>query len=79
MPPVPSASSSRAYSCSTYWDSTKMGSPGTFWRADRAARMPSSVKVGGRRTSTMARSGGSAEMAATRSSPLLTAALISRP
>jgi hypothetical protein len=35
------AGSSRAYSCSTYWDSTRIGRPGTSPRACSAARSPS--------------------------------------
>src|SRR5690348_10589024 len=66
MPPLPLASSSRAYSCSTYWDSTSTGSPGTSRRAASAALMPSSVKLGGSLTSTMATSGRSAGRAADR-------------
>src|SRR6202051_524090 len=53
MPPLPLASSSRAYSCSTYWDRTRTGRPGTSRRAASAALIPSSVKVGGSLASTM--------------------------
>ena len=56
-PPAPSVSNSRAYNCSTCWDSTRIGRPGSSARAATAAFRPSSVNVGGSRTSTTATSG----------------------
>ena len=55
--PAWSASSSRAYSCSTYWDSSRIGRPGRSRRAASAAWSPSSVCDGGSRMSTTATSG----------------------
>ena len=46
-----------AYRSSTHWDSTSTPTSGHWSRTTRAARSPSSVKVGGIRTSTTTASG----------------------
>ena len=51
----------------------QMGRPGIRWRASIAARRPSSVKVGGSRTSTMATSGRCVISAWISAGPLSTA------
>src|SRR5699024_6368437 len=78
-PPVFSAMSSEAYCSSTYWLNTRTLTSGFCLRMRTAARMPSSVNVGGMRTSMTARSGGSLCTVASSSLASGTAAMISCP
>ena len=70
---------SAAYRSSTYCDSTRIAMSGHWARIASAARMPSSVKVGGIRTSATTRSGCSLSTAASSSLPSPAVAATSNP
>src|ERR1700733_6834914 len=72
-------SRSAAYLVSTYWENTRMPTPGCARRIAIAARSPSSVWSGGILTSTIAASGLCVATAASRASASPTAATISWP
>src|ERR1700733_11152493 len=72
-------SRSAAYLVSTYWENTRMPTPGWARRIAIAARRPSSVWSGGILTSTIAASGWWVATAASRAPASPTAATISWP
>lgn len=69
MPEASSASSSSTYPATTYWLRTSTRAEWSARRTASVARNPSSVWVGGMRTSTMPRSGRCSAIAATKASP----------
>src|ERR1700743_3586788 len=72
-------SRSAAYLVSTYWENTRMPTPGWARRIAIAARRPSSVWSGGILTSTLAAAGWGVATAASRAPASPTAATISWP
>ena len=62
-----------------YWEKTSTPTSGWSWRIDWAARRPSSVWVGGMRTSMMATSGRSSSTACRSATASATAATTSWP